>query len=171
MSTVDAGQQRARWDLQLERYAPLALTALAGGVIALFGPQICDRLASGRVDVDNLYAAVLSWASIQIGFAFGVYGFVLGKTQGFIEAARDTTAMASFLRYVKRANVGGFVLTACSLPLAVIAPTPGDAYSPTFWVVTSWFCLFVWTFFAFLRIAFIFGQVTSVRDEEPFHGA
>jgi hypothetical protein len=170
MATGD-GSETPSWGLLIEKYSPLLLSTVTGLTLIIFRDQICLRIASTEINVNNLYAAVLSWASIQIGFAFGVYGFVLGKTQGFIEAARRTQAMSNFMLYVRRANVGGFLLTVISLPLAVLAPRPTEVYSTSFWVVAVWFCLFVWTFFAFLRIAFIFGHLTSVPDQEKFYGA
>ena len=157
--------------LLLEQYGPLIFSAIGGAMVVLWRDEITHLVNSKQLDINNLYSAVLNWASIQIGFAFAVYGFVVGKTQGFVEAVRDTIAMRRFLSYVKRANVGGFVLTATSIPLAVVAPSPDDSQSSIFWLVTIWFCLFLWTFFAFLRIAYNFGHLTSVRDQAPFHGA
>jgi hypothetical protein len=155
----------------MEKFGPLVLSVLGAGCVAFWSDDITASVASKELEVENLYAAVLSWASIQIGFAFAVYGFVVGKTQGFIEEARDTIAMARFLGYVKRANIGGFLLTAFSLPLAAISPSPKDPSFVIFWVITLWFCLFLWTFFAFLRVAYNFGHLTSVRDAKPFYGA
>ena len=127
--------QRPSLGLLTERYGPLAASLAGALCVAFFRTEICSQIALKEIDVGNLYSAVLSWASIQIGFAFAVYGFVVGKTQGFVDAARDTLAMRRFLSYVKRANVGGFLLTTISLPLAVVAPTPADSSSTTFWIV------------------------------------
>ena len=157
--------------LLIERYGPSALALLAAIVIGFYRGDIAGHVSDNSLHMSNIYAAVLSWASIQIGFAFGVYGFVVGKTQGFVEAARDTLAMSRFLRYVKRANIGGFILTAGSLPLVALSPSPNRTDSMLFWVIAAWFCLFVWTFFALLRVAYNFGHLSSVRDQPQFHGA
>jgi hypothetical protein len=95
---------------------------------------------------------VFNWAAIQTGFAFGVYGFVAGKTGGFIDAVRGTVAMGRFHGYVKAANILGFVLTVLSIPLLVINPDLKTATTSIYAVVAAWFALFVWAFVTFLRI-------------------
>lgn len=171
MATTNPSVKRPSLGLVVERFGPIILSAMTVLAIILFRHEIADHIRMNDLNMENLYAAVLGWASIQIGFAFAVYGFVIGKTQGFIAAARGTRAMNRFLRYVKRANIGGFALTTVSLPLAAVSPQPQSAQAPSFWIVTVWFSLFVWTFFAFLRIAYSFGHLSAVRDEQPFHGA
>ena len=157
--------------LILERYGPLAASIIGGMIVFLFKDDICAKIADKIFQVNNLYFAVLSWSSIQVGFAFAVYGFMIGKSQGFVDAVRDTDAMQWMMIYVKRANIGGFLLAFLSLPLAVTCPAPTDADSLVFVFILLWFCLFLWTFFAFLRMAFNFGHLTGVRDRPPFHGA
>lgn len=157
--------------LLVERFGPLLSFVITVTAIALNRNTIVAQFVAERWTTENLYSAVFNWSAIQTGFAFGVYGFVVGKSDGFIEALRDTFAMRRFLRYVATANFGGFLLTIVSIPLTIANPslvTGGDA---TFWVVTLWFGLFVWTFFAFLRIAFNFGRLSNVRDQKPFYGA
>lgn len=172
MPTDDFGvSHRASPGLLIEKYGPLVLSILGTMGVLLWRDAITANVSRQEIDVDDLYSSVLNWASIQIGFAFAVYGFVIGKSEGFVEAVRDTAAMGRFISYVKRANVGGFLLTATSIPLAVISPEPKTPDSLVFWVVTCWFGLFLWTFFAFLRIAYNFGHLSSVRDQKPFHGA
>jgi len=160
-----------RTSLTIEKFGPLIAAFFAAVIICITKDEIIQSIANKNLQMNNLYSAVLSWASIQIGFAFGVYGFVVGKTQGFINDARDTTAMHRFLKYVKAANIGGFVLTAWSLPLAALVPSPTKDDPILYWSLVLWFCLFVWTFFALLRVAYNFGHLSSVRDQPPFHGA
>lgn len=157
--------------LYIEQYAPLAVSIVSFFALISFQDQLCAMIVAKQLQMSNVYSAVLSWASIQVGFAFAVYGFVVGKTQGFVEAARETVAMRRFLSYVKRANIGGFLLTATSLPLTALSPSPEKAGSIMFWGIAAWVCLFIWTFSAFLRIAYIFGHLSSVRDQAPRFGA
>jgi|GEM_PF-3625624 len=157
--------------LLVEKFSPIALSLIGGVLIYNFKNDICHMVTIQSLNLSNLYNAVLSWASIQIGFAFGAYGFILGKTQGFIESIRDTVAMQRLLVYVKRATHGGFLLTFTSIPLSVATPMPTTADSLKFHLIAAWFVLFLWTFFAFLRVAFNFGHITAVRDRQPFHGA
>jgi hypothetical protein len=163
--------ERPSVELLLEKYAPLLLSVSGGVSIFYFRDDVAQLVGNKTLNMGNLYSAVLSWASIQIGFAFAVYGFVVGKTQGFVEAARDTHAMRRFISYVKRANIGGFVLTAVSIPLSATSPAPSDPASGSFWIVAGWFSLFIWTFFALMRVAYNFGHLSSVRDQKPFFGA
>ena len=169
MPTVDTPE---RWPvgLLLERHGPLAASLLTVGLLLWFRDALLLRLNEHNVQMQNLYGAVFNWSAIQVGFAFGVYGFILTKTDGFVGVVRETLAMIRFVRYVRRGTAGGFLLTITSVPVAAISPNP--ASSPLcFYGLAIWFSLFVWTFLAFIRIAFNFGRLSSVPDQEPFYGA
>lgn len=158
--------------LGLERFGPLGIAALGIALIYFNAPSIIAKfVAEDGWEISNLYSAVFNWSAIQTGFAFGVYGFVAGKSDGFVEAVRDTLAMRRFMGYVKRANIGGFLLTIFSLPLTIANPSVSSADSTWFFILLIWFGLFVWTFLAFLRIAYNFGHLSSVRDQPEFYGA
>jgi hypothetical protein len=154
--------------LLLEQFGPLLAAVATVTAIGLNRDAVTAKFTSEAWTTSNLYSAVFAWSGIQTGFAFAVYGFVVGKSEGFVEALRDTFAMRRFLRYVTTANIGGFVLSIVSIPLTIANPSPAGS---TFWTVTLWFGLFIWTFFAFLRIAFNFGRLSNVRDRKPFYGA
>ena len=96
--------------------------ALSFAALLYWRSEIVSQFTNHGWKAEGLYGAVFNWAAIQTGFAFGVYGFVAGKTGGFIDAVRGTVAMSRFLRYVKAANTLGFVLTVLSIPLLVINP-------------------------------------------------
>ncbi|WAC24731.1 hypothetical protein [Blastomonas sp. SL216] len=169
-----ADERKRRWSIALviEQWAPLVLSVGSAIAISLWAPSIVDQFTpEGGWSVVNLYGAIFNWSAIQTGFAFGVYGFVVGKNDGFVQEIRDKLAMRRFLAYVRRANVGGFLLTVTSLPLTIANPPITTAYSPMFFIVLAWFALFVWTFLAFLRVAYGFGKLSSVRDKPEFYGA
>lgn len=168
---VDLVPKRSGIGLGIERFGPLGLTLVALLAIYLNASPIVASIDAGKWHITNLYTAVFTWSAIQTGFAFGVYGFVVGRSEGFIPAIRDTVAMRRFLGYVKRANVGGFLLTIASLPLTVLSPSPAPQGSAQFFFVLSWFGLFLWTLLAFLRIAYSFGHLSSIRDQPAFYGA
>src|SRR5437868_1788817 len=111
---VEVVPKRNGFWLAVERYGPLGLTLVAMVAIYLTAAPIVASIEASKWQVANLYTAVFTWSAIQTGFAFGVYGFVVGRSEGFIPEIRDTIAMRRFLGYVKRANVGGFVLTIAS---------------------------------------------------------
>src|SRR4051794_5693753 len=108
-----------RVTLFLEGWGPLIVGGLTFAALQLWRADVVAQFAGSGWKAEGLYGAVFNWAAIQTGFAFGVYGFVAGKTGGFIDAARGTIAMGRFLRYVKAPNVLGFVLTVLSIPLLV----------------------------------------------------
>lgn len=159
--------------LFVERFGPLLLSFACILAIHLNAHSIVERFKPGNDgwQVSSLYGAVFNWSAIQTGFAFGVYGFVVGKNDGFIQEVRELLAMKRFLGYVKRANVGGFLLTITSLPLTIANPKLVVPGSPSFILVLLWFGLFIWSFLAFLRVAYGFGHLSSVRDKPEFYGA
>ena len=158
--------------LLIEQFSPLVISALCALAIYLQAPEIIAKFKPlDGWQVSSLYGAVFNWSAIQTGFAFGVYGFVVGKNDGFVQEIRDKLAMRRFLGYVRRANVGGFVLTVASLPLTIVNPAISKPNSLLFFIIVAWFCLFLWTFMAFLRVAYGFGKLSSVRDQPEFYGA
>jgi hypothetical protein len=157
--------------LFLESWGPLLAGGLSFAALLYWRDEIVSQFANHGWKAEGLYGAVFNWAAIQTGFAFGVYGFVAGKTGGFIEAVRGTVAMARFQGYVKAANVLGFVLTVLSIPLLVTNPDLTAPTSAAYAVVSGWFALFVWAFVTFLRIAYTFGHISGVKDNAPFYPA
>ena len=157
--------------LFLESWGPLIAGGLSFAALLLWRGAVVSQFADHGWKAEGLYGAVFNWAAIQTGFAFGVYGFVAGKTGGFIDAVRGTVAMGRFHRYVKAANVLGFVLTVLSIPLLVINPDLKAATPFVYAVVSAWFALFVWAFVTFLRIAYTFGHLSGVKDNAPFYPA
>jgi hypothetical protein len=156
--------------LLVERFSPIVLSLLCVAFIGLFKGVILTEISRSGVNLANLYSSVFNWSAIHVGFAFGVYGFLLSKSDGFIGEVRKTVAMARFISYVRRGAVGGFALTLVSVPITVVSPDPASS-TFSFWAVSLWFGLFVWTFLAFVRIAFNFIRLTTVPEQEPFYGA
>lgn len=169
---AEVRNQRKGMGLTIERFAPLFISVACVLVAYAFAPAIIAKFeASNGWQASSLYGAVFNWSAIQTGFAFGVYGFVVGKNDGFVKEIRDLLAMQRFLGYVRRANVGGFALTIFSLPLTIVNPSVSDGNSLLFIGILGWFGLFLWTFLAFLRVAYGFGHLSSVRDQPEFYGA
>ncbi|GJL92148.1 hypothetical protein [Hyphococcus sp.] len=93
--------------------------------------------------LDNLYSVVFDWSSIQTGFVFGIYGFVVRKSDGFISEIRPTVAITQFLSHTKKAIVIGFLFTFASIPLVVVANTVDMEKTPHYKFVAAWFSLFI----------------------------
>ena len=149
-----------------ERLAPAVLGAVAFLLIAGFREQVSVRFLPPGWDAENLYSAVFNWASIQSGFVFGIYGFIVSKKDGFAGEVAKAEWFDQLLIYARRAYQTGFALTFVSLPLMVADPDIHNPGSTAFWMVAAWFAAFVWTFCAFLRVAFIFGMIAAVPDKK-----
>jgi hypothetical protein len=141
----------------------LGLAALA--VIFFWRVEIAAHFAPEGWKAESLYSAVFNWASVQSGFVFGIYGFIVSKRDGFIGEIANTRTFAQLTRYARRAYLTGFALTFASLPLTVAQPVIDDSSSRAFLVTAVWFAAFIWTFCAFLRVAFIFGALVAVPDK------
>lgn len=148
----------------IERFAPATFCALSLAAIFLWRSEIAGHFQSDDWKSSDLYTAIFGWASIQTGFVFGIYGFVASKDDGFIKQVSGDRSFARFVGYIKRANLAGFLLTFFTLPMIITSPELKDPNSTAFLVTMIWFGVFVWTFCAFLRVAFIFGRIVAVPD-------
>ncbi|MDM9629768.1 hypothetical protein QTL95_28190 [Rhizobium sp. S152] len=154
----------------LERYGPFVAAALTAVAIYYFRDDLVDAAAHKRIDFSSLYSAVFNWSSIQTGFVFGIFGYVAGKSGGFIEAIRNTAEMSAFLVYTKRAIYLGFALTFFCIFLTVMSFNIGDGAAWKFYVFLLFSFVSVWGFLAFLRVAYIFGDILRVKDRTRIPG-
>lgn len=130
----------------------------------LFRDMIAAKFSPNGWDQNNLYGAIFNWSSIQSGFVFGIYGFIVTKRDGFVGRIMPGVSYKRFLAFTKRACFGGFVLTIASLPLVVASPKVNPATPAIYFLIALWFALFVWAFGAFLRVAFSFGIIVATPD-------
>ena len=156
--------------LRAEQFLPLSSSFVVFLILVYYADVVSDRFIDDGWNSAGLYSAIFGWAAIQTGFSFGVYGFIIGKKDGFVNEIRDTRAFQRFVAYIQRSNYIGFALTFASIPLIVIEPDISQPLSWSYVIVCSWFSLFVWSFLSFCRLAFNFGRIVSVKDKE-FHGA
>jgi hypothetical protein len=147
-----------------ETFSP-AVSGLSVFLLLLyFHVRILSLIVDDVISVDNLYNAVFGWAAIQTGCLYAIYGYVAGKTDGFIGEIRFSRSMRRYNGYLRRATITGFVLTFTSMPLIVWRHkvTMEDFY--WFVGVAVWFSLFVWAFVSFARVAYIFGILLKVGE-------
>ncbi|MAC35646.1 MAG: hypothetical protein CME38_18890 [Haliea sp.] len=144
---------------------PLVGALLILACATVFHEPIAAHLGNpdSRVQLENLYAAVFDWSAIQTGFLFAVYGFVVGKNDGFIGAIRKTPAMGKFTASLRRAILVGFLLTFTSMML-LLYPLQPIAWE--YWVLSLWLALFMWAFFLFCSVALTFGVIVKVPDHD-----
>lgn len=149
----------------IEKYAPSVAFVCAACVLFVFSDDVSDKFRSGGWRIDALYSAIFNWSAIQSGFVFGMYGFVVSKRDGFSAIISKSGIFQEFLTYIRRAYIFGFSLTFSSLPLMVIEPSVDPNETASYFLISAWFCLFIWTFLAFLRVAFIFGVIAATPDK------
>lgn len=164
------GKAKQTMGLRIERWGPLVLAFIVFALIVVFQDWVAGKFEFDGWQSSSLYAAIFDWSAIQTGFAFGVYGFVIGKSDGFLEKIKGTSAMDRFVGYIRNANAIGFVLTISSIPLIIVDPKITATNDLCYVIVAVWFSTFIWSFTAFLRLAYNFGIIASTKDVE-FHGA
>lgn len=147
-----------------ERLAPLAFALVTLCVLLFWRTEIISHFGPSKWQPSNLYGAVFNWASIQSGFVFGIYGFIATKRDGFVGEILERASFQELLGYARRAYMTGFGLTFVSLPIMVVSPSLASPSNATYWIISAWFASFIWTFCAFLRVAFIFGMIVAVPD-------
>lgn len=165
-----ADKSKITFGLFAEEYSPVFFAVITAIVLHWNFAPIQSAFAEYGWSLSNLYSAIFSWSAIQTGFLFSVYGFVAGKGDGFIGAMGKTLALRNFIRYTKRAIFAGFILTLISIPL-IVANTNFDTQNKyVALLIIGWFSLFVWAFISFLRVAYIFGLMSQIKDQERIKG-
>lgn len=154
----------------IERYGPLSIAAVSAFLLLCFNHKMVSLAASGMIDVSSLYSAMFDWSSIQTGFLFGVFGFVSGKSTGFMAEVAKTAAMTDFNRYTRTAILLGFFLTFFSIPLIVADFDFKNGVQWKYWLFVAWVTLAIWSFFSFARVAYVFGVMLKVGDRTRIVG-
>lgn len=156
----------------MEKAGPVVVALISLAIIIILRRSITE-LATGDdsiVDLVNLYVSVFDWAAIQTGFLFGVYGYVMGKSDGFVAEIKHTKAMKQFTGYMLRATWVGFTLTLLSLPLIVLHKSVNLNDPIHYYMVSAWASIFVWSFLSFIRVAYNFGVLVRVSDRKRIPG-
>src|SRR3546814_2368596 len=96
-------------------YAPLGAGLIALALCLYFRHDISERFSPDGWQSADLFAAVFDWSSIQSGFVFAIYGFIVTKRDGFIGAITPGQSYEQFIGFTRRACLGGFALTVSSL--------------------------------------------------------
>ena len=166
MSEILSIASRGSLIKRAESTFPFVLGASISAIMLIFRAQITAHFIGGSWSLTGLYGAIFNWAALQTGFLFSVYGFIAAKQGGFIEVIRHTVFMSDFMRYTRRSIIMGFILTFSSIPLIIINLNFKNGRLGPFLIVDLWIGLFVWAFLTFVRVAYIFGIIARVRDQE-----
>lgn len=148
-----------------ERYAPILSALITGSLLLYFKSEMLVLAAADSLDTANLYTAVFDWSAIQTGFLFGIYGFVAGKSSGFIYEIRNTSAMLIFIKYTKVSLFLGFLVTFVSIPL-IVSKFNFVGSDTKYYIFLMWSSVSVWAFLSFARVAYLFGLLLKVKDVE-----
>jgi hypothetical protein len=152
------------WAALAEAFGPFVCGITTFVLLNLYQQKMLELIVNEVLSVENLYNAVFGWAAIQTGCLYAIYGFVAGRTDGFIGEIRFSRSMVRYNSYLKRATSIGFLLTFTSMPLIVWHHKVSTSDATWFWIVSLWFSLFVWAFVAFIRVAYIFGILVKVGE-------
>lgn len=141
----------------VERFGPLIFAFATAGIIYYFRIELAVLSQENYIDIKSIYSSIFGWSSIQTGFIFAIFGYIGGKSDGFLGEVKHTPAMRLFMGYMRTAILLGFILTFTSIPLMVVQFGIGDGNGWRAPLFAGWSALSVWAFFAFLRVAYIFG--------------
>ena len=143
--------------------ASLAATAVLALVLSK-REWISAQFASEAWDIGALYAAVFDWASIQSAFLFGIYAFVLGRTEPFIRAIANTPVFEEMRAHVRRTMYLALLLTIVAMPMLVAKPeVHGHWGSFGLWIFAGVTSFAVYTSLSFLKVVRVFRKVERIN--------
>lgn len=131
--------------------------ALAGaGVLYWLWPHIIERFAATNGwSASGLYSAVFGWTSIQVGILFGIYTFVVPRTEPFFRALNRTSAFGEFKDYLLVSCYLTMVCVLGAFLFTVVNPVP-DGRVLLKLLLISWLDLIFYTVLRFLKIMRVF---------------
>jgi hypothetical protein len=127
-------------------------------------PLLAAQFAhAGGWSAPGLYAAVFSWASIQTGFLFAVYTFIVPRAEPFVTAVGSTPAFQSFKRYMLRTTHLTLLVAVPAFGLMVVNPNPAPGGLAAF-AMAAWLALFVYSILCFLKVIRTFRKLERTRQ-------
>jgi cation transporter-like permease len=109
-----------------------------------------------------LYAAVFSWTSIQVGFLFAVYTFIVPRTEPFFKAVAGTAAFEAFKKYMLASTYLTLVSALGAFILTVTNPAPGRSLVLSCLLI-GWLSLTAYTLFRFMKVIRSFRKLERTR--------
>ena len=98
-----------------ETFATMLFSIATFATLLMFHRELLRLIVDEVISVDNLYNAVFGWASLQTGCLYAIYGYIAGKTDGFVGEIRLSRSMIRYNSYLRRATSIGFLLTVTSM--------------------------------------------------------
>ncbi|WP_298090054.1 hypothetical protein [uncultured Sphingomonas sp.] len=132
---------------------------MAFAVLMAWAPTIARRFAA--VDgwsASGLYGGVFSWASIQAGFLFAIYTFIVPKSEAFVRAVARTAAFNQFKRYMLRITWVTLLVALVAFALTVVNPKPTSGGYLTIFLA-GWVSLSFYSFLGFIKVVRTFRKL------------
>ena len=143
----------------------LILVAISLILLVRYAADIAPKFAVGEWSLENFYAALFDWSSILSAFMFGIYAFVLSRSEPFMKAASGTRAFEDARDYVRRTVYLALAMTAVCVPMLVAGPSPVDGgwLDYGYWIFASYVVGTVYLFSRFLKIVRVFRKLEQPR--------
>lgn len=149
---------------RVRKHLPAIAAISAPLAVFAWRDTLALRFANEAWNVGAFYSAVFDWSSIQSAFLFGIYAFILSRSEPFIKAIDGSEPFEALRSYSRRTLYLTFILTIVAMPLAVAEPKPGaDMLSPSLWVFAGLASLTAYTFCRFLKVVRVFGKIEGMR--------
>ncbi|MGU3496301.1 hypothetical protein ACLBXM_19855 [Xanthobacteraceae bacterium A53D] len=148
---------------QFERWAPLFAGSIALSLTLLLREAAVNFIAEYKISISQLITGIFGWASVMTGYIFGVYGIIIGKSDGFVQKIKETKSMSRFLGFVSTCLFLGILLTLLGIPLLVVDMSSGNITKFSYIASSIYFGIFVWSLAACFRVAIIFYTIMRVK--------
>lgn len=146
------------------RHLPSMAGAFAFACVIVWRVPISNGLSSEDWDVGALYAAIFDWSSIQSAFLFGIYAFLLGRTEPFLKAIAETPAFERMRAHVRLTMIAALILTLVALPLLVARPIPSSSLcSFSLWAFGLLAFFTAYTSASFIKVVRVFWKIERVN--------
>lgn len=151
-------------NISFEKAYPLVGATIAASLTALDIGDFSSAIALNALDLQNGFAGLFGWASLQTTMLFGIYSYFLGRKTGFVGKIKSTTQFKGFLGYQHTAMLVGFIAAIAGLAGMTIDQTSYNEfaiqnYSIRFFILIVFIFIFTYVFFLFLRVALIFRAI------------
>lgn len=110
----------------------------------------------------GLYGGVFSWASIQAGFLFAIYTFIVPKSEPFVRAIAATKHFRNFKSYMLRTTYLTLVVAIMAFGLTVVNPAPPPGGLPAV-AFSIWLSLAMMSFIGFCKVIRSFRKLDRTR--------
>lgn len=136
----------------IARHREEILSVAVFGVWLWQSPFLAQQFVSPQTwSASGLYSGIFSWASIQAGFLFAVYTFIVPRSEPFVRAIAATKAFADFKRYMLVTVYLTFAVSIAALGLMVVNPSPPVNGFPA-GMLAAWIAVTVYSFLRFLKV-------------------